>query len=231
MGVRDNRLRQRIDDAARTVGLKYIVNLVMSAEHKIAGCFVGDPVEAHRPGCELVSRIYGVELPQRADIVIVESAPADRDFWQSAKGIYSGTMAVKRNGTLILVTSSPEGVANNHPIVMNLGYISYARLERMVERGEIDDVMGAAVSAYTAQVMDHAVCVLVSTGISEADARQLGFRTAATVQEALEMAFLRQGAAARVAVLRSGGSILPIVKGEARNTVPAERHTILQRTA
>ncbi len=92
MGVRDNPLRERIDAAARRAGLNYIVNVVLA-------------------GGALAADVYAVELPRRADIVIVESKPADRDFWQSAKGIYSGTMAVQRNGSLILVTSSPEGVA------------------------------------------------------------------------------------------------------------------------
>ncbi|MGH9534993.1 MAG: nickel-dependent lactate racemase [Terriglobales bacterium] len=213
MGVRDNPLRERIDQAARRVGLNYLVNVVL-AGGAIAGCFAGDPVAAHRAGCALAAEIYGVDLPRRADIVIVESKPADRDFWQSAKGIYSGTMAVKRNGSLILVTSSPEGVANNHPIVMQLGYLPYSQLERMVAGHQIQDVMGAAVLAYTAQVMDHADCILVSTGISAHEARQLGFRPAQTVQDALEMAFLRQGKDAAIAVLREGGSILPRVAGE-----------------
>lgn len=213
MGVRDNLLRDRIDQAARRVGLNYIVNVVMSGE-AIAGCFCGDSIAAHRAGCDLALQIYAVDLPQRADIVIVESRPADRDFWQSAKGIYSGTMAVKRNGSLILVTSSPEGVANNHPILIQLGYLPYAQIERMVAGHQIPDVMGAAVMAYTAQVLDHADCILVSTGISAGEARQIGFRPAQTVQDALEMAFLRQGKNAKIAILREGGAILPRVAGE-----------------
>lgn len=219
MGVRDNLLRDRIDQAARRVGFGYLLNVVL-AGGAIAGCFAGDPIAAHRAGCELAERIYAVDLPQRADIVIVESKPADADFWQSAKGIYSGTMAVKRNGSLILVTSSPEGVANNHPVVMQLGYLPYAQLERMVDGHQIQDVMGAAVMAYTAQVLDHADCILVSTGISAAEARQLGFRPAQTVQDALEMAFLRQGKDAKIAVLREGGSILPRIAGEQLGTRP-----------
>lgn len=219
MGVRDNSLRARIDAAARQVGLNYLVNVVLAGE-RIVGCFVGDPVEAHRPGCELAKKIYGVPMPRRADVVIIESRPADRDFWQSAKGIYSGTMAVKRNGSLILVTSSPEGVADNHPIVLEMGYVPYAQLKRMVEGHQIQDVMGAAVMAYTAQVMDHADCILVSTGISARDARQLGFRPAQTVQDALELALLRQGSKAQVAVLRDGGAILPLVAGEQLGRMP-----------
>lgn len=221
MGVRDNPLRARIDEAARIAGLSYLVNVVMAGD-AIAGCFTGDFVAAHRAGCELARRIYGVRLPRRADVVIVESRPADRDFWQSAKGIYSGTMAVRRSGSLILVTSSPEGVARNHPVLLELGYMPYAQIKRLVDGRQIRDVMGAAVMAYTAQVIDHADCILVSSGISAAEARQLGFRPAQTVQDALEMALLRQGPDAAIAVLREGGAILPIVGEEAAGEPRAE---------
>ncbi len=225
MGVRDNRLRQRIDDAARRAGLNYIVNLVLAPAapggEAIAGCFAGDPVEAHRRGCQLAERIYAVELPRRAEIVLVDSHPADRDFWQSAKGIYCGTMAVRRNGCMILVTSSPEGVAENHPVLLEQGSLPYDEIVRRVENREIRDVMGAAVMAYTAQALDHADIILVSSGICPAEARQLGFRPAVSVQTALAMAFLRQGREAQVAVLRSGGSLLPRIAGEAVGRRPA----------
>lgn len=225
MGFSDNPVRLRIEEAARRTGLNYIVNLVLAPAAgggtAVAGCYAGDLVAAHREGSRRAEEIYTAQLPRRAEIVLVDSHPADRDFWQSAKGIYCGTMAVRRNGTMILVTSSPEGVADNHPIVLELGSLSYAEIVRRVENREIRDVMGAAVIAYTAQALDHADIILVSSGIRPAEARQLGFRPAATVQEALAMAFLRQGREAQVAVLRGGGGLLPRVANEARGERPA----------
>jgi hypothetical protein len=52
---------------------------------------------------------------------------------------------------------------------------------------------------------------MVSPGISGEQTERLGFRYAASAQEALAMAFERQGPEARVAVLRRGGHILPLV--------------------
>src|SRR5881227_2822722 len=86
MGVADNPMRLRMEEAARIVGLNYIANLVSDYESKIVGCFVGDVVQAHRAGCKLSREINGAPLPRRADIVLIDSHPADRDFWQSAKG-------------------------------------------------------------------------------------------------------------------------------------------------
>jgi hypothetical protein len=59
--------------------------------------------------------------------------------------------------------------------------------------------------------MDRADCILVSPGVTREKTERLGFRYAATAQEALEMAFARQGNVASIAVLRHGGRILPLV--------------------
>jgi lactate racemase len=210
MGVAENPMRLRMEEAARLVGLRYIINLVSDREKKIAGCFVGDPVSAHREGCKLSRELNAVHLPKRADIVLIDSHPADRDFWQSAKAVYSGTMAVRDGGTLIIVAPNPEGVADNHPNLLEIGYRPYAEIVRMVEAGEIADIVGAAVLADVAQVIDKTDCIMVSPGVGRDEAERLGFRYAATARHALEMALERQGRHASVAVLRHGGHILPL---------------------
>lgn len=217
MGVAENPMRLRMEEAARLAGLRYVANLVSDFEGKIAGCFVGDPVMAHREGCKLSYSLNAVTLPRRADIVLADSYPADIDFWQSAKGAYSGTMAVRDGGTLIVVAPNPEGVADNHPNMLQIGYHPYREIVRMVEQGdapEVEDMVGTAILADVAQIIDQADCIMVSPGVRRDEAERLGFRYAQTAQEALDMAFERQGKAATVAVLRHGGHILPLVEGE-----------------
>ena len=215
MGTAKNPMRLRIEEAAKLVGLRYIVNVVSDRNKTIAGCFAGDPVAAHRAGCELCREINAVELPRRADIVLIDSHPADRDFWQSAKGVYAGTMAVRDGGTLIVVSPNPEGVADNHPNVLKIGYRPFEEIVRIVEAGEVDDVVGAAVLADVAQVMDRTDCILVSPGVTREQTEILGLRYAESAQQALEMAFMRQGNEATVAVLRRGGHILPLIRQNA----------------
>src|SRR5438132_1630022 len=50
MGVPENPMRLRMEEAARMAGFNYIVNVVYDASprHTIVGCFVGDVVAAHR---------------------------------------------------------------------------------------------------------------------------------------------------------------------------------------
>ncbi len=215
MGVAENPMRLRMEEAARLAGLRCIVNVVYDIERRIVGAFVGDVVAAHRQGCGCSRDVYAAHLPNRADIVIVDSHSADRDFWQSAKGPYAATIAVKTGGTIILVSPNPEGVASNHRNVLEIGYRPQAELVHLVQQGGMDDLVGIAVLADIAQIVDHADCIMVSPGVKPEEARRLGFRYAGSAAEALGLALERQGPAASVAVLRYGGHVLPIVDDEA----------------
>lgn len=221
MGVPENPMRLRMEEAARIAGLRYIVNVVcdVSPRHRIAGCFTGDPVAAHREGCLRAREVYAVHMPSRCDVLIIDSHPADRDFWQSAKGPYAGTMAVRDGGSLILVSPNPEGVASNHRNLLEIGYRPQAEIVERVQSGQGEDLVGLAILSDICRIVDRIDCIMVSPGIGPGDAAKIGFRHAADAQEALRMAFERQGSSARVAVLRHGGHVLPIVDDEAAERI------------
>lgn len=214
MGVPENPMRLRMEEAARMAGLAYIVNVVYDVARRIVGCFTGDVVRAHREGCKTSREVYAVHLPTRADIVIIDSHSADRDFWQSAKGPYAGTMAVKDGGSLILVSPNPEGVASNHRNLLEIGYRPHAQIVEMVQQGRVDDLVGVAILADVCQIVDKTDCLMVSPGVTREQTERMGFRYATSAREALAMAFERQGPSASVAVLRFGGHILPVVDDE-----------------
>jgi nickel-dependent lactate racemase len=219
MGVPENPMRLRMEEAARMAGLRYIVNCVYDVRKTIVGCFVGDVVQAHREGCKCSREVYAAHLPTRADIVLVDSHSADRDFWQSAKGPYAATMAVKDGGSMILVSPNPEGVASNHKNLLEIGYRPHAEIVQMVQQGKVDDLVGVAILADVCQIVDKTDCIMVSPGVKPDEAKKIGFRYARNAQEGLRMALDKQGPAARVAVLRYGGHILPIVDDETANRV------------
>ena len=237
MGVPETPMRLRMEEAARMAGLKYIVNVVTDISGKIVGCFTGDFVEAHRKGCLCSREVFAVHMPSRCDVLIIDSHSADRDFWQSAKGPYAGTMAVKDGGSMICVAPNPEGVAKNHENLLEIGYRPHAQIVKMVQEGKVEDLVGVAILADVCQIVDKTDCIMVSPGVKEGEAKKLGFRYAADATEALRMALDKQGPDARIAVLRYGGHILPIVDDEAANRIaqmhrgPAATHHLGSRGA
>ncbi len=215
LGVVENPVRQEVERIARHAGLRFIVNAVMDAQHRVIHVVAGDVVAAHRKGAELSRAIHGISQPALADIVFTESYPADYDLWQAAKGIYAAELAVREGGVVIIVTPCSHGVSTEHPEVERLGYHGFDEVKAMVEKKEITDLVAAAHLVHVGRVVcDRARGIMVSPGIKFEMQAHLGFQSASTPQQALEMAFRITGPQAKVAVLRHGGDVLPLVTAE-----------------
>ena len=213
LGRRDNPVRAEIDRVGALAGLTAIVNLVLTPKNDIAGCYVGDPVEAHRAACEQALRVFRVPIPAEADIVLIESYPADLDIWQASKALAAAELAVRPGGVVILVTPSPEGVSGSHPAVLEIGYCRPDEVCDRVRKGELADMVVAAELAMTGRVVsERARAIVVSPYLSAEDTRRLHMEPAPTPADALDRAFELTGPEAKVIVLRHGGDILPIVE-------------------
>ena len=211
IGRLDHKVKEEIDAVALKAGLNLIVNTVLNQEDKIAHVVVGDPVKAFREGVKAAEKIYCPAVPGQADIVIVSSYPADIDFWQAAKPLDYASVAVKKGGTIILVTPCPDKISPMHPIFRERATLGYDENLRAIESRELDDpVVGGALLLH-AQMLERAEVICYSDGLTEDDKAALGFQHASTMNEAVEMAFKSQGRDAKVGVLKCG-EILPMIR-------------------
>lgn len=214
LGVADNPVRLEIEEVARRVGLNAVANAVCDPDGRLIGMFVGDPVAAHRAGAKLASEVYGIAIPEPADILIIDSYPMDIELWQGAKALYAGELAVKKGGVAILVSPCPEGVSRTHHLILQEGYRPSKETVALVENGRIEDKIVAAHLVRVGRVIkDNGTGILVSPGINRTDTEKLGFRYAANPQEALNLAVQVQGKQALVAVIKQGGTALPLIGG------------------
>ncbi len=212
LGIADNPVRREIEQVAERVGLAAIINAVCDSDGNLLGMFVGHPVAAHRAGAELSKKVYGVSIPEPADILVIDSYPMDIELWQGAKALYAGELAVKKSGVSILVTPCPEGVSKTHNLILKEGYRQSGDTISMVESGRITDKIVAAHLVRVGRVIrDNGVGILVSPGICRADTEQLGFLYAPDAQTALNMALEIKGQDATVLVMKHGGTSLPII--------------------
>jgi len=212
MGRMENPVRSEIDVVARAAGLTCIANAVLDGKGILASLVCGDPVKAFHVGARAALEIFGVPMPEPADIVIADSFPADMELWQAAKGVYASDLALKSGGVLILVTPCPEGVSAEFPEISRIGYRPFREVDAMVRSGELQDLTLAAHLAHVGRVIrEKATGILVSPGIDAETASGLGFRAAKTPQDALDLACDMKGKGATIAVLRHGGEIMPIL--------------------
>jgi nickel-dependent lactate racemase len=211
LGVMDNPVRNEINAIARSVGLHTILNTVLNRNGQVVEAFFGDVVDAFAAGVEVSKRVYSVEIPEEADIVLSSSHPCDIEFWQAHKALYPSDLAVKAGGIIILVTPCHEGVAVTHREILEVTRKDSWRIREMVSCKLLDDEVAAALAIAWAQVKERATVYIVCDGICPEEAGQLGFQYFESVQAALDSAFRRKGGNARITVLTHAPDMLPVI--------------------
>lgn len=209
-----NPCREGMEAVAAKVGLGFILNVVKNCSDEVVGVFAGDFIDAHRAGAALSARSFKVDVPERADVVVVSSSPADLDYWQAGKALTASCFAVKEGGTVILAAPCTEGLAHNHPHLREwLALPHDAILSRLRHTDPEDaeaDVIAAVVAACNSRAREWARIFVVSDGLSAEDAEVLGFTRFSSVQAALDEALMRRPGAS-IGVIPRGGIALPSV--------------------
>lgn len=111
-GVLDgNPLHKDMLAAAKMAHLAYIVNVIIDENKHVVAAFAGDPITAHRKGCDLLLKYCQVKPKQRGDIVISSNGgyPLDQNIYQSVKGLTAAEAAAAPDAVLIMVTSCSDG--------------------------------------------------------------------------------------------------------------------------
>jgi len=112
--VKENKIRQEIEEIAIKSGLNFIINVVVNSKRQIAGLFVGDVILAHREGVEFAKKIYRTSYsPEKLDVGIFNAFPKDTDLIQAINAlnpILDGKdKIIKDKGIIVITTASPEG--------------------------------------------------------------------------------------------------------------------------
>ncbi len=212
VGEIENSSRRIMDTFAKEVGISFIVNTVLNRSGRIVKVFSGDFVQAHREGIRLSKMIYGINVPERSTITVVSSYPADIEFWQGQKGLYTADKMTKRGGGILLVTPCPEGISVMHKDWEEMLQYDSETLIDMIEKGKIKDLTAASLALCVAKTREpYDVCVL-SDGLSEEMSSKLHFRKVSSIEEGLEYLSRRLGADSMVSILTHGGDSYPITE-------------------
>jgi nickel-dependent lactate racemase len=211
LGQVENPVRNEMEQIAHRVGLKAIFNVVLDASGRLVQAFYGQFVAAHRAGVKISQEVYGLEVPGQAEVVLANAFPCEIEFWQAHKALYPADMAVIPGGVIVVHAACPEGVAVMHPEILQFTALPPKEIEDRIEDGRIADVVSGALALAWAKVRQNASVYLVSEGISDGDARALGFIPFPTLEVALEAAFRRMGETARLTVLTHAPDTLPLI--------------------
>ncbi len=214
LGEVANPCRLGMEEVARQVNLRFIINVVKNFQNEVVEVVTGDFVQAHRRGVVTARKSFGVSIPASAEVVIVSSYPCDIDYWQAEKGLISAYFTVKKGGILIFVAPCPEGLEHNHPRLRDWLKMSYAEAcaaaRKISPEDTQADLIAADLAICNARIREKAEVYLVSGGLDEEDSGILGYRKFATLPQAVESA-LERFPRGRFGLLPRGGDCLPIL--------------------
>ncbi|MEM2704014.1 MAG: nickel-dependent lactate racemase [Candidatus Bathyarchaeia archaeon] len=112
--LRGNPIHEDMVEAAKMVGVDFILNVVLNSENKIVKVVAGDLIKAHLAGVKFYEKYGKVEIDEPADIVIASSGyPLDINLYQSVKSLVTAEAFVKENGVIILLAECIEGVGHH----------------------------------------------------------------------------------------------------------------------
>lgn len=205
-----NPVRADIEEGVSMLGVDFILNVIVTGQHRIIGAVAGDVTAAHRRGCELVARRGMVTIEEHADVVLVGAGgyPKDVNLYQAQKALDNAAHAVRDGGVLILVAECPEGLGNE---TFEAWLAGTSSPDELLARIQHEFVLGGHKAAAIAAVLKRASVYLVSA-LPDELVRRCGMVPIADPERAQEMAFAELGPEAKLLVLPHGGSILPAVQ-------------------
>jgi nickel-dependent lactate racemase len=214
LGKADNKIRKGITSISRKIGLDFIVNAILFNGGSVYELVAGDVEAAQEEGIKFSKEIYGIDIPERVDIVVAEAYPTDIDLRQAIKAICSADIVCKDGGVIILLADCPEGIAPQFPAFSEYGFRNPDKLYDDVNSGLFDQKLMAYTLVAIGRIISRRVkAILVSPNIDKEEAEQLGFYHASSLQAAINMAYELTKKDAKIAVLKQAGEILPILSG------------------
>ncbi len=220
--IASNPMRLDLEEGGRMLKPPvFIVNAVLNSSIELVQVVAGDPVAAHRQGCALSAKMYGVSVSRPADIVITDSHPMDQDLRQGVKALANTIRAVRRGGIMVTLVKAEEGVgvfglANQKlPLGRKAIKVLAPLLVRVVPRlklkgmGEEDRFF----LYFALQAMLHAQLLMVAPTIPVETKENLPFVSFVNnLETAVDLARRRFPSQADVLIFPYGGTTYPALK-------------------
>ncbi|HBW37813.1 nickel-dependent lactate racemase [Desulfosporosinus sp. BICA1-9] len=196
-------------EIARLVGVDFILNVVVNEKKEFVYLAAGELYEAHLAGCRVTEEIFGIEIEEKAELVIVSSGgyPKDTQLYQSIKALDNASYAVKEGGVIILVSECSEGVGSQ-PFQE---FFKDDEVEGMNARLHADFTMPGYISLKTASICQKSPVILISS-LSEDLVKGVKMIPSNSPAGALQLASQILGHQPEsVYIMPHGGSTFPIV--------------------
>lgn len=110
--IEGNRVHAAALEAARRVGVHFMLNVVINRRREPVGFFAGDLEAAFDEAVALGRSISAADLDEPADVVVTTGGghPLDTTWYQAVKGVAAAMPAVREGGTILIAAGLREGL-------------------------------------------------------------------------------------------------------------------------
>jgi nickel-dependent lactate racemase len=209
--IEDNPIREEIEEIGEMVGINFMVNAVLNSHKKLVKVVAGDVTKAHREGTKYINDMFRVEIDELADIVITSPGgyPKDIDLYQTHKAMENASLAVKKDGIIIVVGECRDGLGEGKFAQALNGKLSP---QELIEELKNNFILGRHKASRVAKIHLDSGIYLVSN-LADEIKKKFFIKNFNSLEEAFSEAIKVQGQEAKVLVMPYGGSTLPDLKG------------------
>jgi lactate racemase len=208
--LEDNPIHRDMLYAAKTAGLKFIVNVVLNGKKEVIGSFAGDLEAAHAKGTHFLSSLARVDRIN-CDIAVVTNGgyPLDQNIYQAVKGMSSAEATNKEGGVIIVIA----GLADGHGGVGFYNNLAQSKspqdfLDRVAHTNRSHTVPDQWEAQILARILSHHHVIMVSDLVDPKIVTNMHMDLAKTFDEALGRAFNIQGKDAKVTIIPDGLAVI-----------------------
>jgi nickel-dependent lactate racemase len=205
--VLNNPIHEDMLEAASLVNPSFMFNVIMDSNGNIAHAVAGNYIKAHEKGCEIVNRIDGIPIKEKADMVIATAGgyPKDINFYQTIKTVINAREAIKDGGVMILLSECSDGFGNEVIRKITQDFYNVADREKELRR---DYSIEKYVGYYVSEVASKTNMILLSS-MNPEDLSMANIYVVKTIDEALILAKKLNGENLKTYLMPHGANTLP----------------------
>jgi len=206
-----NPIQADMTAAAKMAGLRFIVNVVLDGEKRIAAVFAGDAFCAHAAGCSHLDSLCRVRATAPGDIVVTSNggAPLDQNLYQAVKGLSTAEAAAAPGAVLVICAACADGIGGESFHHMLRDCESPGQLLRAIRgvpanRTQPDQWQVQVL----ARILEKHRVIVVCDPPVRAAVREMKMEAAGSLDEAVAAALAEKGRHARIVVIPDGVSVV-----------------------
>lgn len=196
--------------AAKRANLEFILNVVLDEEKHIIASFAGDLEAAHQAGTDFVASLSQVKAI-KSDITISTNGgyPLDQNIYQAVKGMTAAEASNKDHGTIVMVAGMRDGHGGSG-FYHNIADVEDPKtfLDQAIKTPRLETVPDQWTAQILARILVNHRVIMVSDLVDPSLITGMHMELARTLDEAMQMAYEKEGKVASVTVIPDGLGVI-----------------------